>query len=821
MDALLADLRYTLRSFRGTLRISLAAIGCVALGIGGAVFMLTIANEVLVAPPPFPDADRLVRIWTVRDGTGQTGDVSYLEARDVAERARSFEAVEMAARTRTAFTTRTGSERVRGESVTAGYFDLIAQRPALGRLFTRDEYAPHAPRVVILGHALWMRTFGGRPDIVGQTVRVRGNAGTPGEGDHLFTVVGVMPPGFAGTIDPDISEFWLPIEQYTPRMLLDMRQTRSTWVIARLEPGVSVATAHTEVAAIGRQLAAEHPDDYRELSLAAEPVGETWRERFRDGLVMVTTAAGLLLLIACVNIAYLLLTRLAQRDHEIRIRVALGAPRAAIVRQLLLESVVLTLTGGTIGTALAVWGVNAFAAAEVIRLPSYVPLTVDASVVAIAGALLLVTAIVSGALPAAFVSRAGSAQQLREIGRGNTLGRRQRLVIDGLVAAEVAFSFLLLTGSVLMVRTYANLVRSDLGFRTENLQRLAISLDPQEFPDAERRLAFARDAKAALAALPGVREVSFMSGILPPWFDSEVQLAVGSVARPELGAVARHPVDDAFFDVMDIAVRDGRTFGPGDRADTRRVAVISASVARALAGGDGRAALGMTFQILRDRRLPSPEPIVVVGIVEDVRYNGPRAERTADHDIYIPMSQAPSAIMSIAVVTDRAPGPLLPSMQRTLGRLAPTSPLHWVSTMEEEMALQFGDARLYAWLTGVFGGSALLLVMLGIYGVISNAVTRRWSELGISMAIGAQSRDIVALVLGQASRPMLLGVAIGAIASVALATLAASLVYGVAPNDPLTFVAVGAMLLVTGLAACLIPARRATRLDPKEVLQAR
>ena len=822
MDAFLRDLRYTLRSFRGTLRLSVAAIGCVALGIGGAVFMLTIANAVLVAPPPFPNADRLVRLWTVRDGTSQTADVSYLDARDVADRARSFDAVEMAARTRIAFTTSLGSERVRGESVTPGYFDLIAARPALGRSFSRDEYAPTAPRVMLIGHALWMRTFGGRPDIVGQTVRARGNAGTPGEADQLFTIVGVMPPGFAGTVDPDISEFWLPIEQYTPRMLLDRRRARSTWVIARLEPDISVATANTEVAAIGRQLATEHPDDYRDLSLAVEPVGETWRQRFRNGLVMVTVAAGLLLLIACVNIAYLLLTRLAHRDHEIRIRVALGAPRSSIVRQLLLESIVLTVAGGLVGTALAVWGVKAFAAAQVVKLPSYVPLAVDTTVIGVALGLVLVTAVLSGALPAAFVSRAGSSRHLREIGRGTTLGRKQRMVIDGLVAAEIAFSFLVLTGSMLMVRTYANLMRSDLGFRTENLQRLAVSLDPQEFSDADRQLAFAREAKAALAALPGVRGVSFMSGILPPWFDPDVQLAVGGVARPELATVTRHPVDDEFFDVMDIALRDGRAFSSSDRADTRRVAIVSASVARSLAGGDGRGALGTTFQILRDPRRPSVgEPVVVVGIAEDVRYNGPRAERKADHDLYVPMAQAPSPILSIAVVTDRDPAPLLPAMQRTLGRLAPTSPLHWISTMDEELALQFGDARLYAWLTGVFGASAILLVMLGIYGVISNAVTRRWAELGVRMAIGARPSDIVTLVVGQASRPMALGIVIGALASLAVATLAASLVYGIAPNDPATCLAVAGILVLTGLAACILPARRAARLDPKDVLQAR
>jgi putative ABC transport system permease protein len=819
MDALLRDLRYTLRSLRGTLRLSLAAVGCVALGVGGAVFIFTVANAVLLQGPPFPDAHRLVRIWTLHDGTGQRADVSYLDVRDVAARARSFDAIEMAARTRTAITTAGGTERVRGESVTRGYFDLIDVRPAIGRAFTGDEYAPNAPRVMLISHTLWLRKFGGRPDVVGQTVRARGNTGLRAEPEQLFTIVGVMPPGFAGTVDPDVSEFWLPIEQYTPRSLLDRRRTRSVWVLARLRPGVAMAAAQAEVSAIGRHLAAEYPDDYRELSLGVEPVGETWRERFRAGLTMLTLAAGLLLCIACVNIAYLLLTRLAQREHELSLRSALGAPRGAILRQLLGESLLLTTAGGALGAGLAVWGVKFFAAAQLFRLPAYVPLSVDARVVAVALGLVLLTAVLSGALPAWFGSRVGS-RNLREIGPGTTLGRRQRLTVDGLVAAEVAFSFLLLTAAMLMVRSYSNLVRSDVGYRTENLQRMAVSLDPAEYPTPETQLAFVREAKALLAAQPGVRAVSFVAGVLPPWSDTEVPLAVDGVPRPALSAVNRHAVDDEFFGVMDIALHDGRTFLPADGPDARRVAVVSVSLARALVGGDGRRAMGATLQIARDaRQVDPPAPIEIVGVVEDVRYLGPRADRRADHDLYLPIAQAPSPILSIAVVTDRDPGLLLGTLQRALGRLAPTSPLHWVSTMEEELALQFGDARLYAWLTGLFGAGALLLVTIGIYGVISNAVTRRWSELGVRMAVGARPRDIVVLVLGDGSRPLLLGILVGAAAALAGATVATSLVYGVATTDPLTFGGVGLTMLALGLAASYLPARRASRLDPMRVLR--
>src|SRR5687768_16027511 len=346
MDAFIRDLRYTLRSFRGSLKLSLAAVGCVALGTGGAVFILTVANAVLLEAPPFPDAERLVRIWTVREGSEQRDDVSYLDVRDIEARTRSFNAIEIAARTRTAITTAGGTERVRGESVTPGYFGLIDIRPALGRAFTADEYAPNAPRVMLIGHSLWMRSFGGRPDVIGTTVRARGNTGGHDESDQLITIVGVMPPRFVGTVDPDVSEFWLPIEQYTPRGILDRRRSRSAWVLPRLRPDVPLETARAEVAAIGRELAAEHPDDYRDLSLDTQPVGESWRERFRAGLTMLTLAAGLLLLIACANLAWLLLARLGQREHELRLRLALGASRRAIIRQLLLESVLLTAAGG-------------------------------------------------------------------------------------------------------------------------------------------------------------------------------------------------------------------------------------------------------------------------------------------------------------------------------------------------------------------------------------------------------------------------------------------------------------------------------------------
>jgi putative ABC transport system permease protein len=743
-------------------------------------------------------------------------DVSYLDARDVAQRARSFDAFELAVRTRVALTTPEGTERLRGESVTPGYFGTIGVGAALGRLFTPDEFASGAPGVILLGHGLWQRKFGGRPDIVGSTVVLRGSSGM--SVDRAFTVVGVLPPRFVGTVDPDVSEFWLPVEQYQPRRVLESRTSRGTWVIARLKPGLTASQANDEVRAIGDQLAREHPAAYRDLGMAVESVGESWRSRFRDGIALLTGTAVFLLLIACANIAHLLLARLAQREHEMTLRVALGATRAMLMRQLLIESAAIAVIGGAIGVALAAAALRTFQAMAVFALPPYVTLTVDARIAAAAIGLMCVTAVLGGALPAWLGSRVESTDGLRA-SRGSST-QRQRRTVGLVVAAEVAFSFLLLVGSALMIRSYANLTSTDVGFRTENLLRLAVSLDATRYSDAASRIAFARDARAMLEQQPGVRSAAFVASLLPPWVDDRVRVGVGGSVVPGLPDVTRHGIDDQFFSVMDIPIIAGRGIVATDDADGPRVAVVSEGVARAIAGGDGRDAIDRTVALEIDPANQRPgTPTRIVGIVEDVRYEGVLGGRRADHDIYVPLAQASASVLSIAVHTTRDPALLRDDLVRALGRFAPTSPLHWISTMEEELALQFRDARLYAWLTGIFGASALSLVLIGIYGVLANAVARRMREIGVRMAIGATPTQIVRLVLAQAALPVGIGVVAGATGALLASRFARTLVYGLTPDDPSTFVAVAVALLTTGLLASALPARRATRLDPSIVLR--
>ncbi len=822
MDKLMHDLRHGFRSLMSTPRLTFAALACIALGIGSAVFMFTLINAVLLQQAPFPEVERLARVRLLTsEGEGQ-GDLSYLEFQDVRAQAKSFDAIEMVARTRMPVATEDGTERVRGEAVSPGYFALIGLKPALGRVFSADEYAPDADRIILIGHDLWQRKFGGRPDIVDKPLNVRSSM--PGDPNQIYTIVGVMPPGFVGTVDSDISEFWIPIEHTPLRPMFEMRDARNIWTIARLQPGTALATAQAEVQEVGRRMAAANSGLYDDRKLVAEAFGESWRAPVRAGLLMLTFAAGLLLLIACTNIANLLLARLAQREHELTLRFVLGAQRGWVLRQLLAESLILSILGGLAGTLLAFWSVKLFAASKSIRLPSYVTISPDLRVIALAIGLVLLTGLLFGVLPAWFGARVNASNQLREASRGVSLGRRQRFYGQALVVLEVVFTFVLVIGATLMLRTYLNLLDTNVGFRTENLLRMAITLDPVEYPDPQARINFAERAREVLGRYPGVRQVSVMTEVLPPFDDVAFDVALGGVPNDALQQVSRHSIDRNFLEVLDIDLKWGRAFETTDRIGSPRVALVSQSLARFIAGGDGSSVLGKSFQLVRNPQTQElTDPYEIVGVVEDILYHGPRPVLTDlgknQYDIYVPLDQFPGPILSLAIHTAGDPAAVNLPLQRELGRIAPTSPLHWISTMEEELSTQFMDARFYAYLTTGYSICALLLAALGIYGVLANSVNRRYGELGVRMAIGAQGSDIVRLVVGQGMRTLAIGLLIGAAIAALGTKLLASLLYGVTASDPMTFVVVASIVLALGLMACYLPARRATRIPPVVVLR--
>lgn len=815
MDGLWQDLRFGFRNLLRTPRITLAALACAAIGIGAAIFIAALTEALLLRQLPFADADRLVRIWLTTDGNATREDLSYPDVRSLREATRSFAAIEVTARTRAAVRTETGSERMRGESVSAGYFGTVGVTASVGRLFAANEYDPGAAPVVLISDAMWRRKFGGRPEVIGATLAMRPSVGDDAE--RLYTIVGVMPPGFSGTIDSDVSDFWLPIGQFLPQPLLESRTARIVWVLARLAPGATEATARAELAMIRQDLAAHYPLEYRHRAFSLEAVGEMTRERFRTGLLMLNGAAALLLLIACGNVANLLLARLAQREGELALRLALGAERKRVLRLLLTESLLLATAGGVLGTALAALSVRVFVARDVLAVPDYMRITLDVRMIALAAGVVAVTSILFGVLPAWAGSRVHPASRLRESDRSGTTTFRQRMLVEGLITTQVALAFVLAVGSTLMLRTYVNLLDDDVGFRTRNLLRMAVTLDPGEYGTSEAQLGFARDATTLLESQPGVRRVSFMAGVLPPGFDRQTALAVGGETVESLGEVPVHAVDDAFLDVLDIPLLRGRNLEPRDDANAPRVALVSESLAEALAPDQGAGAIGRRFQtIAADGRIS--EPMEIVGVVGDVKYHGPLTV-TRGYNVYVPITQDPWWIMSIAIWTDVPPASLIEPLQRELGQFAPTSPQHWISTMEDELALHYGEARIHAWLTAVFGAAAALLVVLGLYGVLTYAVARRNRELAVRIAMGALPRDIMALVLGYGSRTMTLGLIAGALAAFAGARLVGSLVYGVAPTDVLTFILVGATLFLLGMVASYLPARRAAGVEPAETLR--
>jgi predicted permease len=787
------------------------ASACAALGLGAAIFMSTLVNAVLFAKPPMPDADRLMRVWTSAIASKQQSDVSYPELLDIRSRASSFDMVEGVSRTRLALTTDAGTERLRGESVTPGYFSLIGVEPALGRLFGAAEYTPDSDRPVIISFSLWQRRFGGRSDVLGQPFRTRPTSRQ--SAGSVRTIVGVMPRGFVGTVDPDVSDFWLPVAHYEPASVLSDRSVRSTWALARLRPGASPAEARSEVAAIAAALATGYPAAYDRVTLTAEPFGETWRERFRLSLYTLLAATGLLLLIACTNIATLLLARLAQRESEMRVRLALGAPRARIVRQLLAESLIIAIVGGIAGLALASVAVRAFASAGVFDLPPYVELGLEPVTVAIGMALVVITGLVFGVLPA----RVGAGVSIaREAGVRVSQGVRQRQYGRALIVAQVAFTCLLLVGSTLLFRTYQALVGGDLGYRTTGLLRMAVTPDPNAFHDTAARLALAENIKRTFDAYPGVERSATMAGVLQPWFDDAVDVEINADDR--LRDVGRHAVGPDYFEVMGMRLMQGRTFGPADRAAGATSGLASQTLAQRLRDRTGRDAIGQRVMLSApgtDRH----EALTIIGVVNDVVYNGPLRPRAADHDLYVPLELGAPGPLSIAIHTRVDPATLIEPLSRELGRLAPTSPQHWISTMQDELGLQYRDAQLYASLSGVFGASATLLALLGIYGVLANSIARRHRELGVRMAVGARGSDIARLVLAEGARMLVSGVTLGTALALGASRLVSGLLYGVGPSDPMTYLVVAALLFLMGMTACIVPSIRAAKLDPLKALR--
>jgi putative ABC transport system permease protein len=798
---------------------SLAVVVSLALGVGAATAAFSLVYGVLLRPLPFAGEDRLVRVWAA-DAEGRIRrDLSLIDFADLQTEAGSFQEMAALARVRMVVPGADAAGRLRGEAVTPGYLRLLGMDPVLGRDFDEGEARGAGGSVVLIAHAVWQDRFGGDPEVVGRVLRSTNDA---------YSIVGVLPPGFRGTTDEDVVDFWVPLERWyasehpSRPPFLDQREAGFTRVVGRVAPGVSMAEAARELDAVGTGLAARHDDRDGVRGVWMEPVAESWRDRARPGLLALLASAVGLLLIGCFNVASLQVVATSRRGRELALRAALGAGRVRILGLVLTEVVILALTGGALGLVVA-GRLAAFLSgtlrslAEWVQLPAFVDLDVGGAGV-IFGALLTATAAVAlGLVGGASALACSGPHRLRQ-GAHGTAGEARSFVGPAMVTAEVAVALALLVGAGLLLRSHAYLTRIDPGF-TRDLMALQVTLNPRTYEAGPDREAYRREAVRRLERLPGAEAIAAAAPALPTLSFLQVQVAPdgespGNGDRPLV--VDAHQVNAGFFQALQVRLREGALAeGIWERGEDR-VAVVSRSLADALWGSEP-----VPGRRIRLGGAPGDWPTaVVVAVADDVLWEGPRSRRVRNADLYLPIAAAPPSYFGMAVRAGQSdPGALAADARRTVQAIDPSVPVHWVETMEARLQARASGPGSQAITVALFSAIALIMALVGVYGVMAVEVERRRAEFGVRLALGARGGNILRLVMASALAMTGAGLATGLILAGLGARVMSALLYGIPALDPTTFVGVPAMFLGVALLAAAVPALRATRTDPMRVLR--
>lgn len=791
------DVRFAFRALRKNPGFVGVAVLTLGLGIGLNTAIFSVVKGVLLDPLPYPDAGRLV--WGESEfGASRGAAVSPPDYLDYRETATSFEF--LGGRRGVGSFTLTGfdaPEIVRGQSVTAELLDAFGAVPHLGRSFTRDDELEGA-RSVILSHAFWQSRFGGDPDVVGRTLSLD---------DEPWEVVGVMPAGFATLGEAD---FWRPIPLHSGSNLV--RRFHNLRLVGRLRPGVALEEAQAELDLISARLERQYPQSNQNWRLVIEPLRESVVGPVRTGLEILWGAVALVLLIVCANVANLLLARGTGRRSEIAVRTALGASRGRIVRLLLAESLALAGLGCVTGVGLAVLGVRLLRAIEPGTLPRVEQIGLDGWGLAFAVAISLLTGLVFGLLPALAAARLDLTRALKAGGRGGS-GVSGRLR-GALVVGEVALSFVLLIGAGLLLRSFAQLVSVDPGFRTEGAVTASLSLPTARYETGEDVLAFDEALETRLEGFPGVRAVGITSMLpLAAGVGNDTYMAVPG--RHQLGTETQFNAEiraasRGFFDAMEIPLLRGRRFTTADREGAPPVVIINRPFAETIFPDENP----VGQRLLIDAGEPIEAEIIgVVGGVRDFGLGEP-----APMTLYSPLAVAPVRNQQVVIRTGDDPARLVAALPELVGDVDPFQPVGSVATYESLLGRSVARPRFQALLLGLFAAVALTLAVVGIYGVLSYLVARRSREVGIRIALGATRPRVIGLIVRNGLGLAGAGLAIGAVAALGLTRFMESLLYGVTATDGWTFAGVAALLGLTSLAACYIPARRAAGLDPTTTL---
>jgi predicted permease len=786
-----------MRRLRQAPGFTLVAVATLALGIGATSAIFTVVNAVLLRPLPFPEADRLVRVAQVWKGRPVVySPPNFL---DVLAQASSFSGLAAIDGGGLTLTGRGAPVRLDGAEVSASFFDVLRVPPLHGRGFVTGENEPGRTRVAVLGHPLWRDRFGADPGVVGRTVSLN---------REPYEVVGVAPPGFRY---PEDAELWTPME-YDERFRVNSRGAWYLTVVGRLRDGATVDGARQEVSTIAARLAQAHPADNEGVGGTVIPLLDATVGESRLALLVLLGAVSLVLLVACVNVANLLLARISARETELAVRAALGAGRGRLVRQLLTESLLLALLGGAAGLGLAVLVVDGLVALEPQGLPRLGEVSVNRAVAGFAAALSLVTTVLFGAFPALQTSRRATAQALRQGSRGILSGGRGGLR-GGLVVGQIALAMVLLAGSALLLRSFARLRGVDPGFRTENALGFRVSLPDSAYPEDAQRLSFHDELQGRLEALPGVRSVGAVAGL--PLGGSRFNISFTVAGRPEVPPAQQPTMEvrmatPGYFRTLGIPVRRGRGFTAADGPAAPPVVVLSAAAVRRFFPDEEP--IGRTIRLGLGRGRGRRAGGEVVGIVGDVKELGLAAD--SPPEIYLPYAQFPVQSMDVVLRTEVAPRSLAAVAVRVVHDLDPDLPVARVATLDEVLARSVSEPRFYALLLGSFAAMALFLAALGLFGVMSYAVAQRTRELAVRLALGAGRDTLLRMVLREALVLGAVGVALGLAGALLLSRAIASMLFSLAPRDPVTLGGVALLLLATAPLASYLPARRATRVDP-------
>ncbi|HTK53284.1 MAG TPA: ABC transporter permease [Gemmatimonadaceae bacterium] len=802
--------RYALRTLAKSPAWTAAAVACLAIGIGANTTVYTAMRAIAIEPVPTPNSDRLVMMSEVKPRDPDDADFDQIAPANLVDwmqQTRTLEHVAAFAWWDVNITGINEPERVTGFQVTPGFFRTLGERPVLGRAFTDDEEREGNTDRVILSHPLWIRRFGGDSGVIGRTVQLNGMK-------HI--IVGVMGKDF---IFPPGAELWKAFA--LDGAIAADRDGRSLSAIGRIRPTSTLAEARAEARAIARRLELQYPEMNGKWGMKVEPAQVFYGRHPRPYMVVMLASVALVLLIGCANVANLLLARATTRGRELAVRVALGARRSDLVRQMLAESLVIALLGGALGTLLALWGVKLMREtlpADLVRFnPGWTRITMNGHALLFTVAVSIATAVVVGIVPALIASRADPQQALKESGRtASGSGGRLRLR-SVLVVGEVALALMLLFGTGLMVRSFIGLVETGQGYTIEQALTMQLTLPDARYKSDNDRAQFYSRLLDRVRELPGVGAASLINELPPSWNDVSNRFILEGEAKPQRGDPAHqermHLVWDGYFAAMGIPVRRGRDFDRHDDTAHPSVAIVSEAFARKY--WPGQDAVGKRISMLAD----SMYLTTVVGVVADVRHNPNIGRAMLAPVVYVSAAQGSWYTMTLIVRTAASPLAVTADVQRVIASLDPSLAPGNVQTLERMLWSSLSPQRITAAMLSVFAGIALVLAVIGIYGVISYTVNQRTHEIGIRMALGAQRSDVIGRVLRQGVVLAALGIAIGAVGSFAMARGMTVLLHEVSPTDPLTFVAVAVILAAVALLGSWLPARRAAAVDPVVALR--